>query len=414
MVIEKIKVKKIEVINILFFLIILLEDAGLFGVLPLGVAQLLIMLMGAILVMQELYLKSDIEMPKGLLFVLLYMLLITLIFPFDADSITNFGLFAIEVVVFFLYVKRVDKSTILRIIYNAAFVLACIGIVQEIGYVLGISELCDMTIYGFPRECVYEVLGRPIARVSSLYSEPASLMAVMSAAFLINLFGERKEGVRVYKSAVIILFALLTQSTLIYLSYAIIMMAYLLFFKQEKIKKQKWFVIIVCGVVVLLLLGSEMVVAIFMKLTTLYHTSSTSTTDLSAFAVLSNLRIAIKKIKDGYILGTGFNSHRLYYEKYISVLYKEVLMKLSYSDAGSMFTRSLSEFGIVGFGYLVGGLIWRFINEWRRRSNYGMFCVIVLAMALLRDGNYVRTLSVLLLVSVFFTKNTDNCDGMSE
>ena len=42
----------------------------------------------------------------------------------------------------------------------------------------------------------------------------------------------------------------------------------------------------------------------------------------SAFAITSNLKIAIEKIKDGYLFGTGLDSHRLLYFDYIDKINK--------------------------------------------------------------------------------------------
>lgn len=70
--------------------------------------------------------------------------------------------------------------------------------------------------------------------------------------------------------------------------------------------------------------------------------------DLSALAITSNFQVSVEKMKDGYWLGTGLDSHRLYYDRYIDRLYLFLYMRLNSEDAASLYIRVFSEFGIVG------------------------------------------------------------------
>lgn len=392
--------------DILVFLILLLEDAGMFGILPIGIAQLLTLILGVVLSVQIIYARRAIPFSYKLPFLFLYMSFITVFFPFDEDSVTNFFLFVIEMTIFYLYISTIGKKEkLLWILYNVGFVLAIIGIIQEIGYLLNIKQLCDMTLYGFPRECVYPFIGSRLARVSSLYSEPASLIGIMAAAFMIILCETGKTYVKWYKNATLFVFVVLTQSTLLYFAYALIFAIYVLFVKQERYIKGRWILLMCMSIAGITILKSDLILRVMQKLLTLNNPSAMNTTDLSAFALVSNLKIAIEKLKDGYLLGTGFNTHRLYYEHYIAILYKEVLMKLSYADAGSMYTRSLSEFGLPGFFYLFFGIARNFFAAYAKEDNFRLLCVTVLAITFLRDGNYIRTLPIMLFLIVFIQKD---------
>ncbi|MEQ2541892.1 hypothetical protein WMO27_11165 [Lachnospiraceae bacterium CLA-AA-H183] len=394
--------------DILFFLIILLEDAGTFGIFPIGIAQVFTLVLGAKMIVEMLYQYGKLKVSGKLIILFVYMIVITILFPFDIKTISGFCLFVMEMLTFYFYLKRIDNyNKLISIIYNAGFTLAIIGVIQEIGYVFHIDSLTNMQLYGFPREGVYYVANSPLARVSSLYSEPASLIAIMSATFMIIFFWHQKNTVTMLKNIIIIGFIVLTQSTLLYVACGIIIMVYIFFSNQDILNKFKWIIILLSGFCCVTLWNYQFIARILRKLLTLKNTSSTSTSDLSAFALISNLQIALSKIKDGYLFGTGYNSHRLYYERYINELYDQILMKLNYADAASMYIRSLSEFGIIGLSFIIFVIIYAFIKGYKQKNNFKIFCATVLGIALLRDGNYIRTLNIVFFLLIFIFNNED-------
>lgn len=390
----------------IFFMILLLEDAGMFNILPIGIAQILIIFLGFTLIVENM--NKGLFLDKKIVFLLLYMAIITFTHHFDNSTISGFGLFIMELIVLYFYMYSIKSFKVLfSIIYKAAVVLAVIGIVQEVGYIANIRALTDMTIFGFPRPNVYAT-GNLLARVSSLYSEPASLNNIVSCAFFIGLFGDKELGVNKFKNLILMIFVLFTQSSILYLSIVLIVVIYT-FYSDVTTNKKIFLTCIVLVVCALLVVGKfDFMNLIFQKLGTLKTASSENSTDLSAFAVMSNLKISLAKIKDGLIFGTGFNSHRFYYDAYVSRFYTTIFMKLNTTDAASMYIRSISEFGLVGILYIILGLIKSFACAVKDKNNALLLFTTVLAISLIRDGNYNRSLTLILFIFVFFFRKHEN------
>ncbi len=74
------------------------------------------------------------------------------------------------------------------------------------------------------------------------------------------------------------------------------------------------------------------------------------THDYTAFALISNFVVAIESQKENHFIGSGLNTHLYNYDKYIYKIFqiKQVLLELNKEAAGSIFLRTLSEFGIPG------------------------------------------------------------------
>lgn len=394
--------------DIIFLLILLFEDAGTFNVFPIGIAQILLLILGGLLIEEKRY--TGLFLDKRIIFLLSYMVLITITHHFDIDTITGFSLFAIEIVILYWYISTFDNfNKMFSLIYKAALIISIIGILQELGYMFNISMLTDMTKYGFPRESVYAA-GGIFARVSSLYSEPASLCPLLACSFFIGLVGDKDIGVTKLKNIVIILFSIFTQSSVVYLAIGLVVVIYATFADISLRNKYLIISIAVFSCTALLLGNFDFMKGIFAKLATLKTASSQNTNDLSAFALISNLKISFAKIKDGYYLGTGFNSHRFYYENYIKQFYTTIYMKLNYIDAASMYTRTISEFGIVGILFLCTGLIKSFYSAVKNKNNVLLVCSIALSCAFVRDGNYNRILSLSLFLIVFFIRKSEKME----
>ena len=95
--------------------------------------------------------------------------------------------------------------------------------------------------------------------------------------------------------------------------------------------------------------NSDFIIGAVARLRQFETLSTTTRNDLSALALVSNLNIAIEKMKDGYIFGTGFDSHQMYYDKYIAEIYGRIIMAVNKEDCASLYIRIFSEFGIIGF-----------------------------------------------------------------
>lgn len=389
--------------DLLLFSALILQDAGTFGIFPLNIFQMIILGMGMILGFKKIINQEKIDILKPVIFLLLYIIVITFLNEFDGESIKSVGFFAIQLVVLCWYLQRNrNYSKLYHIIYQAGFLLALYGVIQEIAYITGIPAIYDTTLYGFVRNGTYAVTEGGI-RVMSLYAEPAHLSGILAAALYIGLIGkgQNKNYVSTVKNIIIVLCALLTQSILVYISVGILAMFYLFTYKREFLSQLKWLFVAIVVVAGICIVQPQFMEGILGKLGTLGTASATSTNDLSAFAVVSNFRIALEKMKDGFLFGTGFDSHRLYYEQYINQLYTSVLMHLNSGEAASLFTRIFSEFGVVGLFAFIAFLLQELYASIKERAFELSFFAILLVLQGMRTGHYTYmliTISLLVLL----------------
>lgn len=119
-------------------------------------------------------------------------------------------------------------------------------------------------------------------------------------------------------------------------------------------------------------------------------------TNLSSYAILSNLYIAKENVKD-HPFGSGIGSHLFIHNNiYIKetrapeYLKKQNLESSNDTDANSMFTRIVSEMGIIGF-ILIIYLMFLASKSFKLNSNQIFFAqgvFIYLLLKLFRDGHY--------------------------
>ncbi len=388
-------VYKLESIDILVILGIVLQGAGTFGFLPLNIAQLIILLCGVLLIIP--WNRSKVKINKIEIILLLYMAIITFVGKFDFECVKGFVFFSIQLIILGVYYRsNRDLKKICYIVYLAALILAIYGLVQEVGYILNISALYDISLYGFTKNGEY-ITSFGMIRVMSLYAEPSELSTIFSAGFLIGITGVNNKYVFCTrrKNAIILLSAFLTASFVVYVSMLVVIVYYIAVYQKHLLKKLVW---VVGGLVALALVISfvpGITEIITEKVISLKSGSSTQTKDLSAFALYSNIKVAFEKLKDGYIFGTGYDTHRLYYFKYIDSLYLSVVMYANVDEASSLYTRIFSEFGIVGLGGYLYFIISRFHDYTKRKNFLLQIFVIVLFISGIRNGHYTDILKML-------------------
>lgn len=382
------------------------------GILPINLYQVLILLLGIILLFEgNLKGKNrELYIPKWSIYMFIYIGIITFIFNitiFDFDSIKSFIITFLYILIFYNYVKRIyNIDKIFHLIYNIAFILSIIGIVQEIGYLLKIPELYDFSYIGI----TYNIpIGSSnafgsLAKIQSIYSEPSHLALILGLGCSISFFcyinNDIFKFVSFKKSIIIFICSLLTFSTLIYI-ILMVCGTYILFFDKNLFaKKTLWWIVIIITLIFGIYYFREWLGNMFIKVQELFIKNNED--KYSAFAMTSNLKIAIEKIKDGYLFGTGLDSHRLLYFDYIDKIYKNVEIYLNYDEAASMYIRVLSEFGIIGlftFLYYLFKELFLFKKKYRyRRSKlfyYQRAIILVLTVYLVRNGRYMDNLMFL-------------------
>jgi len=130
-----------------------------------------------------------------------------------------------------------------------------------------------------------------------------------------------------------------------------------------------------------------------------------TTNDLSGFALISNALVAKEGILRSNYLGTGLNTHESSYDYSISSLFdqSQIIFELNKKDAGSLFIRIASEFGVPGLIFLLLFLlrnkIISTVKDPRLRLINDM-CFVVIISSSARNGSYFSI--VFLLFSAIY------------
>lgn len=360
-----------------------------------------ILLMFALLVFKNVYTKKTLYLPVSLLLLFIYMLLTTILGRFDAESISSFGFFWITMISSFFFLKEIDDENILyKVFYYIAVLEGVIGIVQFIAFVLGFSNLVDFTAFGIPQRYT---IRHGFVTALGLFSEPAHAAPLLTwAAWVILIGKEKKLGfVKNYKSAIILIFAVLSQSTVVYVSVFLVFCAYIFIYQKVFLKKVQYLALATVAIVAVMLIDSDFIIGALNRFKMFENVSTTTRNDLSALAIVSNLRIAIEKLKDGYVFGSGYDSHKLYYDQYIREIYGTIIMAINKNDCATLYTRIFSDFGIVGFIAFVIASAKRLYSAMRIKNLEAYVLVFLFLIVILRNGSYVHIVSVTSFIYAF-------------
>lgn len=400
--------KRLKLLDILLIMSIVLQDAGTFGFLPLNAFQIIVLLMGLVLGIE--FIKGNIQLTKAhkVIVLIVYIFIVTFTHVFDFEAIKSLGYFTIEFAVLYLYyVNLGDKNKLLKVIYISASILSLYGIVQEIGYILKMPFIYDPTNWGFYRFFATPIGGGLIC-CYSLYAEPAHLAAVFCAGILIGLYRDdvtkqRLPFVNYFMTGAIVITTLLTGSATVYVGLVVVIL-YLVFTLDTKPIIKVIAVILFCAFLVGCKYAfndiyQKVVVSRLLGLKNEFYTIGNMTT----FAIISNFRVALAKMKDGYFFGTGFDSNRYYYFDYVDKIYGTTGVYMNSDEAASAFTRIFSEFGVVGIVVLFIWGVRKAIIAIIDKNNYLWIMILVFMIQGMRDGSYANILLALPFMAILLT-----------
>lgn len=384
---------KLKFTDIMLILGIILQDAGNLNIFPFDIFKMIILIVFCYYLFKYIIIQKKLpKIPLTFFVIFIYISIVTLLNLYNSSSIQNILFLIIEIITFIFYCHdQKNYNRIYKVLYVSAFILSLYGIIQVIAYQFGLRNIYDITLYNFNRNANYLHAGRS----NSLYSEPAHLCAILASGFFIGLVNRKKvEYTKSYKTLIILIYSLLTFSTLVYISITIFLLYYLINIKKLNSKKT------LIAIITFLLLGSvflyynqDFVETSIYKAYSLINPDSYSVDDQTGYAIVSNIKIASLKMRDGYIFGTGLYSHQIYYREYFYQIYNGGLM-INYVDAASLFTRIFSELGIVGLVAFLMFLIRKIIKNSKRNKNM-MFIIILLILEGMRIGHYANILIAL-------------------
>lgn len=333
------------------------------------------------------------------------------------NSVINFlGFVLISLTIYnFVSFYFSNIQTTIKYYFNFCFLISIIGILQFLLFIfLKFSFVPHYYIsgrlnsnYSFKNE-VYEIF----PRIIGLSTEPAhySILLLPSVFIaLFNLFGFNNifKFKNKYKSISILIGFILSFSIVGFLGL-LFGMVYLFFSKLKSKINYKIYLILFSFLFSFFFYNSNLS-SKFKNLSyvnnnfTLYNFT---TSDLSGFAIFSNILIAKKSLYDSYFLGRGINSHQISYNKFIYKIFnkKQVLLELNKNDAGSMFIRIISEFGILGF-LLFLYFLYKFKIKHNHYESKNYFINLLAFLTIIsfcfRNGNYLD-IFFLFFISIFF------------
>lgn len=385
---------KLNIFDILIILAIVFQDAGNFGILPLNFFQLVMILILCLFGI-KMIIDKKLVIPYRILVIIAYVVLITLINVHDFESIKSVGYYGIHMVAIALYLMYTDNRTKLcKVLYYSASILTIYGILQEFGYILGISAIYDPTVWGFYRFIPIPLFQGTI-RIWSLYSEPAHLAGILCIGILIGLLGiEDKSHEFDFTNKIItfLMFVVIMAgvSATAYVGLVVTLITWLLISdigRKYKVYAVAGFVGLFGAVFIIFRdIFYSIVVYRIAGLINEYNIVGNGTT----FAIISNFRVALLKMKELGIFGTGMDSNRIWYYDYVDRIYGADAIYMNVDDAASVFTRVFSEFGIIGLILLVALVVYMIIKAVKNKDKFLMIMVALFIIEGMRDGTYVN------------------------
>jgi hypothetical protein len=281
-------------------------------------------------------------------------------------SIIQILLMAFSFTILYSLVLKLGAEKILKAYYMAACFLAVVLIIEAILYFVSGINMYDTSTLG------------PFVRARGFLTEPSEAAVLIAPAVLIGLIWQR--GYQVY---LLILAAILTFSSLTYLSLLIVFFMYLVFQIKQNSKKTKrtllMFLVVFLVVVISpnvqervgqMTMGSGFVGNFSEELSSYQEVAG------SAATLIFNANIAWKTIEDTNGLGVGFGAFRFAFDKYSgSIINLDRVEGLFYNRAGggNLTIRVITELGLLGgIGLLF--FVWSVYKSYGlsiKQGNYG-------------------------------------------
>lgn len=378
---------------------------------------------------------NSLRFSKFLLYLWIYIFIQTFILNWNyinfQSSLKYFiGFILFSLVSFSFFSKNRNRIvSLMQSYYKFCFFIACLGIFQVVLFSLfSISFLPQNIISGslaFQGSNSFEpdILGI-IPRAVGLSTEPAHYVVLLLPAVYIALYTLAGSGnlfkIKNKKVASILLFGFIISFSLVgYFGLGICL--FIIFGNNVKVSFTKAMVLLVgfVGLVYFILktpIGDK--VYSFIAVSSDIKGADYSSGDQSSFALLSNLMVAFEGLKISNYLGTGLNSHVVTYDATLSKIFavSQIPSELNKENAGSMFIRILSEFGIPGiilFIWFLKHFKAASKNTYVTTSNITVnnMCFVFLIMYSSRNGDYLNIIFFFFFAMFYYTYNNSKAEN---
>lgn len=310
-----------------------------------------------------------------------------------------------------LEINNRDVVKLFKVYLNFAFIVAFIGIIQEICYLFGFQYGYDFR-YILPNWQKYKVVGIGLLRLNSIINEPTDFCYVMMPAFFVSLMAFFRNAAGLidkWKGIIIIVSCLLTFSIVGYIGIIFSVILICLNFKKKKN-------LIIGGIAVLVFalffyaISREIRMKINQSIGLVTGSMPIHKANFSSYGLFTNAKVAWYSFKENPLLGSGLGSHEVSYDRFIPqvVDINIVNWRINTSDANSLFLRLLSETGLFGVLVLLIFIIKFYVSK---KIDLGGYLWIisnailpVFLMRLVRQGHYFSGGFFFFLWMYYFSK----------
>jgi hypothetical protein len=307
----------------------------------------------------------------------------------------SFGIFQ-NAIFYYMIVKangfRVER--LFRMYLSLCAVVCGFGLIQEVAFIAGIEPVYNLK-WLIPTYR-YVVTSGIFLRISSITPEPSYMgFVLMPAAFASAhaLFDPARKIIPNWMVALFLATLVFTFSSIAYIGLAITLLLMVINFR-----KFKYLAAISVVLPILALLAYTHVrdfqVRVDGSQNLIQGTASLEESDLSNFALFSNMEVAFRSFSENPLIGSGLGSHTVSYNRHIGNIINLDRMKLllNQEDANSLGLRLISETGLLGTGlFLAFAFMFMLTKSRDGTSHLWIINNAILAMILvkfIRFGHY--------------------------
>ena len=302
-------------------------------------------------------------------------------------------------VVFFYLLFRInnyDVKKLFRVYLNIAFIVALIGIIQEVSFLMKFKPGYDYSTFIPTWKLAYSKGGGGLLAINSIFTEPAHFCNVMMPALFVSIAAFFKNSFKfqkLWKRIIVISAVILSFSTMGYVGIFIAISIFT--FSRPSIGK------IFTGMIISAIAFLFLYNNVYNFKNRVHDSARVLKGEIeiersfpSIFALVSNTLVTYESFKRNPLVGSGLGSHETSYRNYIAkVLDKDKIVNIyNYREAGSLFLRLLSETGILGLAIMLIFMVKFYV----RRNFIQMDCLwlinnavlLMFLVKLIRMGHY--------------------------
>lgn len=366
-----------------------------------------------------------LRFPSFLIIIYCFILIQTFVLNFNETTLALSAKYFLGVLIYsitifsFITVYKTRVVEIIRIYYKFVFFIASIAVLQMVLFVCFDKSFIPQNFLSGSLSALQSNRFRPeilgfLPRVIGLSTEPSHFAILcLPGVYIAILVLTGKGGEFGFNSkimALIIIIGLLFSFSLMgYLGLTLcLVFIFANHLKRNLLKK----VLISIPFIGLILFSFHSPIG--NRLTTLTNMLKNirgyeySVNDLSGWALVSNILVANEGLQKSHYLGTGLNTHKNTYDETIHILFqpKQIVWELNKDNAGSLFIRVVSEFGIPGIAGLVFFLLHFRLDRSTKPSpvkTINTMSLVILLSYCARNGTYLNVFLMLFLAIYYWT-----------